>query len=148
MTERDSLGVEVVGGCVSVEKSNRVIGVNGESSLSTAVLGLAGAVVAPVIGSAHGGARKVKSGNTLVEALGSLAQKRVITATRSRRGRRGSTKVSGVEKAGVVVGNESLTDSDIQAHQRYLQLEAEATLKLGNLIEVLKDFLIVIVDFN
>ncbi|KAK8596579.1 hypothetical protein V6N12_065062 [Hibiscus sabdariffa] len=87
VAEWDSLGVKVIGDCASAEKPDRVIGVNGESSPSTSVLGLAGAAVAPVIRSAHGGARKVKSVNTLVEALGSPAQKRVIVAARSRRGR-------------------------------------------------------------
>ncbi|KAK8507688.1 hypothetical protein V6N12_067021 [Hibiscus sabdariffa] len=64
-----------------------VVSVYGKSSPSTVVLGLVGAVVAPVIRCAYGGARKVKSVNTLVETLESPAQKRVIVATRSRRGR-------------------------------------------------------------
>ncbi|KAK9033432.1 hypothetical protein V6N11_018465 [Hibiscus sabdariffa] len=75
---------QVVGDCESAEKYGRVVGVNGEGAPSTAVLGLVGAAVTPVIGSAHGGARKVKSVNTLVEALGSPAQKRVIDAARTR----------------------------------------------------------------
>ncbi|KAK9043286.1 hypothetical protein V6N11_071632 [Hibiscus sabdariffa] len=90
--ERDSLGVKVVGDCESAGKYGRVVGVNGEGTPSTAVLGLAGAAAAPVIGSAHGGARKVKSVNTLVEDIGSLAQKHVIAAARSRRGRGRSAK--------------------------------------------------------
>ncbi|KAK8564800.1 hypothetical protein V6N12_058382 [Hibiscus sabdariffa] len=45
------------------------------------------ATVAPVIWFAHGGARKVKSVNTLVEALGSPVEKRVIVVARSMRGR-------------------------------------------------------------
>ncbi|KAL4383709.1 hypothetical protein GQ457_15G014990 [Hibiscus cannabinus] len=132
--EHDSIGVKVVGDCESAEKYGRVIGVNSEGAPSTTVLGLAGAAAAPVMGSAHGGARKVKSVNTLVEALGSPAQKRVIAAARSRRGRERPAKVSRVEEAGGVVANESLSNSDIQARQRYLHSEAEATLKLGNLI--------------
>ncbi|KAK8997089.1 hypothetical protein V6N11_020578 [Hibiscus sabdariffa] len=87
ISERDSLGVKVVGDCESAEKYGRVVGVNGECAPSTTILGLAGAAAAPVIGSTHGGARKVKSVNTLVEALESPAQKRVIAADRSRRGR-------------------------------------------------------------
>ncbi|KAL4351562.1 hypothetical protein GQ457_06G013110 [Hibiscus cannabinus] len=127
---------EVVGDCDAAEKYGHVVGVNSEDAPSMATLGLVGAAAAPVIGSAHGGARKVKSVNTLVEALGSPAQKRVIAAARSRRGRGWPAKVSRVEEAGGVVANESLTDSDIQACQRYLQSKAEATLKLGNLIGV------------
>ncbi|KAK9045676.1 hypothetical protein V6N11_051585 [Hibiscus sabdariffa] len=115
IAERDSLGVKVVGDCESAEKYGRVVGVNGEGAPSTTILGLVGAAAAPVIGSAHGGARKVKSVNTLVEALGSPAQKRVIAAARSRRGRRRPAKVSRVEEAGGVMENESLTGSDIQA---------------------------------
>ncbi|KAK9011648.1 hypothetical protein V6N11_044494 [Hibiscus sabdariffa] len=111
----DSLGVKVVGDCESAEKYGRVVGVNGEGAPSTAVLGLAGAAAPPIIGSTHGGARKVKSVNTLVEALGSPAQKRVIAAARSRRGRDRPAKVSKVEEASRVVANELLTDSDIQA---------------------------------
>ncbi|KAK9043361.1 hypothetical protein V6N11_071706 [Hibiscus sabdariffa] len=118
---RDSLGVKVVGDCESAEKYGRVVGVNGEGTPSTVVLGLVGAVAAPVIRSAHEGARKVKSINTLVEALGSLAQKCVIAAARSRRGRGRPANVSRVEEASGVVANESLTDSDIQARQHYLQ---------------------------
>ncbi|KAL4303994.1 hypothetical protein GQ457_10G007720 [Hibiscus cannabinus] len=136
IAERDSLGVKVVGDCESAEKYVCVVCVNGEGAPLTVVLGLAGAAATPVIGSAHGGARKVKSVNTLVEALGSPAQKRVITAGTSRRGRGQPAKVSRVEEAGGVVANELLTDSDIQARQRYLQSKAEATLKLGNLIGV------------
>ncbi|KAK8510957.1 hypothetical protein V6N12_036869 [Hibiscus sabdariffa] len=71
IVERDFLGVKVVGDCESAEKYGRVVGVNREGAPSTAVLGLAGASAAPVIGSAHGSARKVKSVDTLVEALGS-----------------------------------------------------------------------------
>ncbi|KAL4318872.1 hypothetical protein GQ457_18G012420 [Hibiscus cannabinus] len=112
VAERDSLGVKVVSDCESAEQYGRVVSVNGEGSPSTSVLGLAGAAAAPVIGSAHGGARKVK------------------------RGRGRSAKVSRVEEAGRVVANKSLTDSDIQACQRYLQSEAEATFKLWNLIGV------------
>ncbi|KAK8578832.1 hypothetical protein V6N12_069176 [Hibiscus sabdariffa] len=62
-----------VADCDSLEESVRVIGVNGESSSSTTIVGLVGATVAPVIGTAQGGARKVKSVNTLVEDLGSPA---------------------------------------------------------------------------
>ncbi|KAK8694480.1 hypothetical protein V6N13_072031 [Hibiscus sabdariffa] len=113
IAERDSLGVKVVWDCESAEKYGRVVGVNGESTPLMVVLGLDGAAASPVIGSAHGGARKVKSVNTLVEALGSLAQKHVITAARSRRGRGRPAKVSRVEEAGGVVVNESLTNSDI-----------------------------------
>ncbi|KAK9037669.1 hypothetical protein V6N11_022571 [Hibiscus sabdariffa] len=87
VAERDSLGVKVVGDCESAEKYGCLVGVNSEGAHSTVILGLAGAAVAPVIGSAHGGTRKVKSVNTLVEALGSPVQKRVIDAARSRRGR-------------------------------------------------------------
>ncbi|KAK8538938.1 hypothetical protein V6N12_034642 [Hibiscus sabdariffa] len=103
VAERDSLGVKVVGDCASTKHYGRVVGMNGKSSPSTMVLGLVGAIVAPVIGSTHGGARKVKSDNTLVEALGSSAQKRVIATARSRRGREQPTKVSRVEEAGGVV---------------------------------------------
>ncbi|KAK9042116.1 hypothetical protein V6N11_017195 [Hibiscus sabdariffa] len=60
---------------------------NGEDAPLTVVLGLAGAVAAPIIKSAHGGAGKVKLVNTLVDALGSPAQKRVIAVAWSRRGR-------------------------------------------------------------
>ncbi|KAK9031619.1 hypothetical protein V6N11_055914 [Hibiscus sabdariffa] len=73
VAERDSLGVKVVGDCESTEQYGRVIGVNSEGSHSTVVLGLCKAAATPAIGSAHGGARKVKSINTLVEALESLA---------------------------------------------------------------------------
>ncbi|KAK8998879.1 hypothetical protein V6N11_070060 [Hibiscus sabdariffa] len=97
IAERDSLGVKVVGDCVLAEKYGHVVGVNSEDAPSMAVLGLVGAVTAPVIGSAHRGARKVKSVNTLVEALGSPAQKRVIAAARSRRGRRRPAKESNWE---------------------------------------------------
>ncbi|KAK8499745.1 hypothetical protein V6N12_073010 [Hibiscus sabdariffa] len=90
--EHVSLGVKVVGDCESAEKYGRVVGENSEGAPSTAFLGLVGAAAAPIIGSAHGGARKVKSGNTLVEALGSPAQKHVITAARSGRGRGRPTK--------------------------------------------------------
>ncbi|KAK8528283.1 hypothetical protein V6N12_074814 [Hibiscus sabdariffa] len=86
IVKRDSLGVKVIGDCESAEKYGRVVGVNGEGAPLTTVLGHAGAATAPVIGSSHGGARKVKSVNTLVEALGSPAQKRVIATARSRRG--------------------------------------------------------------
>ncbi|KAL4376869.1 hypothetical protein GQ457_02G028520 [Hibiscus cannabinus] len=136
INECDSLGVKVVGDCESADKYGRVVGVNGEGAPSTAVLGLVRAAVAPVIETAHGGVRKVKSVNILVEALGSLAQKRVIAAARCRRGCGRPAMVSRVEEAGGVVENESLTNSDIQARQRYLQSEAEATLKLRNLIGV------------
>ncbi|KAK9006335.1 hypothetical protein V6N11_035376 [Hibiscus sabdariffa] len=94
IAEHDSLGVKVVGDCESTEKYGRVVGVNGEGAPSTAVLGLGGAAAAPVIGFSHGGVRKVKSVNTLVEALGSLAQKHVIAAARSRRGLGRSAKES------------------------------------------------------
>ncbi|KAK8510101.1 hypothetical protein V6N12_007978 [Hibiscus sabdariffa] len=87
IAEHDYLGVRVVGDCESAEKYGRVVSVNGEGAPLTLGLGLAGAATAPVIGSAHRGARTVKSVNTLVEALGSPAQKRVIAAARSRRGR-------------------------------------------------------------
>ncbi|KAK8525409.1 hypothetical protein V6N12_014101 [Hibiscus sabdariffa] len=87
IVERDSLGVKVVGDCESTEKYGHVVGLNGVGTPSTTVLGLAGAAAAPVIGSAHRGARKVKSVNILVEALGSPAQNRVIAAARSRGGR-------------------------------------------------------------
>ncbi|KAK8992037.1 hypothetical protein V6N11_044929 [Hibiscus sabdariffa] len=99
LTERDSLGVKVVGDCESAEKYGRIVGVNGEGATSTGVLGLAGAAAAPVTRSAHGGARKVKSVNTLVEALGSPTQKRVIAAARSRRGHGRPAKISRVEEA-------------------------------------------------
>ncbi|KAK8513966.1 hypothetical protein V6N11_021565 [Hibiscus sabdariffa] len=94
IAERDYLSVKVVGDCESAEKYGRVVGVNGEGAPSTMVSGLVGAAAAPVIVSAHGGARKVKSVNTLVEALGSPAQKHVIVAARSRRGRGRSAKES------------------------------------------------------
>ncbi|KAK8990828.1 hypothetical protein V6N11_028788 [Hibiscus sabdariffa] len=94
IAEHDSLGVKVVGDCESAEKYGRVVGMNGEGAPSTAVLGLVRATAAPVIGSAHRGARKVKSVNTLVEALGLPTQKRVTAATRSRRGRGRPTKES------------------------------------------------------
>ncbi|KAK9025890.1 hypothetical protein V6N11_038744 [Hibiscus sabdariffa] len=106
IAERDSLGVKVVGDCESAEKYGRVVGMNGEGAPSTVILGLVGATVAPVTRSAHGDARKVKSVNTLVEALGSPAQKRVIAAARSTRGRGRPAKVSRVVEAGVVA-NES-----------------------------------------
>ncbi|KAK8661523.1 hypothetical protein V6N13_091122 [Hibiscus sabdariffa] len=57
ITEHDSFCVKVVGDCESVEKYGRVVDVNDEGAPSTAVLGLVGAAVAPVIESAHGGAR-------------------------------------------------------------------------------------------
>ncbi|KAK9046483.1 hypothetical protein V6N11_052370 [Hibiscus sabdariffa] len=82
IAEHDSLGVKVVGDCELAEKYGRVVGVNGEGAPSTEVLGLVRAAAAPIIGSVHGGARKVKSVNTLVEALGSPAEKRVIAAAR------------------------------------------------------------------
>ncbi|KAK9030745.1 hypothetical protein V6N11_032158 [Hibiscus sabdariffa] len=115
IAERDSLGVKVVGDCESAEKCGRVVGVNGKGTHSTVVLGLVGAAAASVIGSAHGGARKVKSVNTLVEALGSPSQKREIAAARSRRRCGRPSKVSRVEEAGGVVANESLTDSGVLA---------------------------------
>ncbi|KAL4387071.1 hypothetical protein GQ457_09G013140 [Hibiscus cannabinus] len=136
IVECDSLGVKVVGDCESTEKYGHVVGENCEGAPSTMILGLAGAAAAPVIGFAHGGARKVMSVNTLVSALGSSAQKRVIAAARSRRGRGRPTKVSRVEEAGGVMANDLLTNSDIQSRQRYLQSEVEATLKFGNLIGV------------
>ncbi|KAK8538848.1 hypothetical protein V6N12_034555 [Hibiscus sabdariffa] len=92
IAERDSLDVMVVGDCESAEKYGRVVGVNDEGAPSAAVLGLVGAAATPIIGSAHGGAGKVKSVNTLVEALGSPAQKRVIVVARSRRGCRRPAK--------------------------------------------------------
>ncbi|KAK8507687.1 hypothetical protein V6N12_067020 [Hibiscus sabdariffa] len=102
----------------------------------SALVGCVGAAVAPVIGVAQGGARKVKFVNSLVEALGSPVQQRVIVATHCKRDRGRPAKGGGVVDVGMEVVNESLTDSDIQARQRYLQLEAEATIKLGNLIGV------------
>ncbi|KAL4385872.1 hypothetical protein GQ457_09G021510 [Hibiscus cannabinus] len=85
--QRDSLDVRVVGDCESAEKYGHVLGINGEGAPSTAVLGLVGAAATPVIGFAHRGARKVKSVNTLVEALGSPALKREIAAARYQRAR-------------------------------------------------------------
>ncbi|KAL4280692.1 hypothetical protein GQ457_03G015910 [Hibiscus cannabinus] len=130
IAERESLGVKVVGDCESVEKYGRVVGMNGEGAHSTVILGLVGAVAAPIIGSAHGGVRNVKSVNTLVEALGSPAQKRVITVARSRRGCGRPAKVSRVEEAGRVVAKESLTDSDIHARVLAGLPSVEACLNL------------------
>ncbi|KAK8495383.1 hypothetical protein V6N12_057210 [Hibiscus sabdariffa] len=75
-------------------------GENGESPTAVVVLGTDGATVAPVIGSVQAGVRKVKSVNTLVEALGSPAQKRVIVAAKSRqgRGRPVKARIEGVDE--------------------------------------------------
>ncbi|KAK8988243.1 hypothetical protein V6N11_065839 [Hibiscus sabdariffa] len=97
VAERDSLGVKVVRGCASVEQYGHVVGVNGESSPSTTVLGLFGAATTLVIESTHGGARKVKPVNTLVESLGSPTKKCVILAARSRRGSDRPAKESKLE---------------------------------------------------
>ncbi|KAK8497932.1 hypothetical protein V6N11_076751 [Hibiscus sabdariffa] len=72
---------------VFVEKRGSTIGENGGDSPAGAILGSVGAFVASVIRFVEGSARKVKLVNSLVEALGSSAQQRVIATARSRRGR-------------------------------------------------------------
>ncbi|KAK9044701.1 hypothetical protein V6N11_058595 [Hibiscus sabdariffa] len=82
-------------------KHGVVIGEHRVASPAITILGPTGAAMAPIIGSAQGGARKVKSVNSLVEALGSPAQQRVITAARSIQGRRRLTKGNYMVDAGV-----------------------------------------------
>ncbi|KAK9044590.1 hypothetical protein V6N11_058488 [Hibiscus sabdariffa] len=60
----------------------------GHTALATeVVVGAAGAMLIPTIGTIPGGVRKVKSVTSLVEALSSSAQQRVIAVARSKRGR-------------------------------------------------------------
>ncbi|KAK9042333.1 hypothetical protein V6N11_017410 [Hibiscus sabdariffa] len=132
--ERDLAVVSMVvlGTLASWLQSQAVrLGNYGVASPKLAIEECVGVAVAPVIGVAQGGVRKVNSVNSLVEALGSPAHQCTIIVARSRRGRGRPTKGGGVVESGGEVVNDSLTDSDIQARQRYLQSEAEATLKLG-----------------
>ncbi|KAK8494395.1 hypothetical protein V6N11_021645 [Hibiscus sabdariffa] len=89
----DSVDSEAQGSsCVRVvELDNSVANTSAMFPLLVLV-GYAEAAVVPVVGTAKGGDRKVKSVNSLVEALGSPAQQRVITATSSKRGRGRSAK--------------------------------------------------------
>ncbi|KAK8516320.1 hypothetical protein V6N12_068928 [Hibiscus sabdariffa] len=75
-----------------VEKLGSIDGEHGVVFPAGAILGSVGAAVALVIGSVKDSARKVKSVNSLVEALGSPAQQRVLVAARSMRGRDRPTK--------------------------------------------------------
>ncbi|KAK8491834.1 hypothetical protein V6N12_041500 [Hibiscus sabdariffa] len=111
-------------------------GENRVNSPSAAILGTTGASLAPIIGIAQGGARKVKSMKALVEALGSPAQHRFIVVAYNQRGHGRPLKVNYLVEASGDVVNASLTDSNIQARQRNLQSEANATLKFGSLIDV------------
>ncbi|KAK8474784.1 hypothetical protein V6N11_021672 [Hibiscus sabdariffa] len=77
-----------------VELPGLNFGENRVASPSTAILGAVRAALAPIIGTTLGGSRKVKSVNSLVEALGSRAQQRVIAVTRTQRGRGRMTKVN------------------------------------------------------
>ncbi|KAK9033586.1 hypothetical protein V6N11_049773 [Hibiscus sabdariffa] len=74
VAERDSHVVNTLGNThASVEKSGVVLGKHGVVP-QVAFLGSAGASMVLVIGSVQGGARKDKSVNSLVEALGLSAQ--------------------------------------------------------------------------
>ncbi|KAK8600558.1 hypothetical protein V6N12_050411 [Hibiscus sabdariffa] len=120
IAEWDSLAVQVLGhSCATGAKSGSATREFGSIYPETAVVGFVGAVVASVIGVAQGGAWKEKSMNSLVEALGSPAQQHVIVVARSRRGRGQPSKGSGMVESGVEVANNSLTDSNIQARQRF-----------------------------
>ncbi|KAK8490911.1 hypothetical protein V6N11_073345 [Hibiscus sabdariffa] len=83
-------------------------------SLDFAVVGVAGAALAPVLGAISGGICKVKSVNCLVEALASPEQRQVVAVARSRKGRGSPAKSQGLIKVGSDIMNASLTDSDIQ----------------------------------
>ncbi|KAK8985098.1 hypothetical protein V6N11_076789 [Hibiscus sabdariffa] len=98
-----------------IEKPEGIVREHGVVSPAVVTLGCAGATVAPVIGSAQGGVRTVKSVNSLVEALGSSAQQHVIATTRSRRGRGQPEKGNYPVEAGGEMVNDYLTNSDIQA---------------------------------
>ncbi|KAK9033200.1 hypothetical protein V6N11_018237 [Hibiscus sabdariffa] len=89
------------------------LGDNCVTSSLAAVLGGDGAALALIIGYVSGGFRKVTSVNTLVEALGSMAQRHVIVAARSMRGRRHPAKGNCLVETGVDVVNASLMDSGI-----------------------------------
>ncbi|KAK8583508.1 hypothetical protein V6N12_067778 [Hibiscus sabdariffa] len=83
-------------------------------SSSSAVLGDAGAALAPVLGFVSGGVHKVKSVNCLVEALASPKQRQIVVAACSRKGRGRPAKFRALVDAGSDIVNASLTDSDIQ----------------------------------
>ncbi|KAK8562328.1 hypothetical protein V6N12_010412 [Hibiscus sabdariffa] len=87
VAERDSHVFNTLGNArESVEKPGVVVGEYRVVSHAVTILGSVGAVVVLVIGPVHGGSRKVKSVNSLVEALGSPAQQDVIVVARSIRG--------------------------------------------------------------
>ncbi|KAK8972988.1 hypothetical protein V6N11_028577 [Hibiscus sabdariffa] len=84
------------------------------SSPPSAVVGVAKAALAPVLGVVSGGIRKVKSVNCLVEALTSPEQRQVVAAACSRKGRGRLVKNRVLIEFGSDIVNASLTDSDIQ----------------------------------
>ncbi|KAK8590014.1 hypothetical protein V6N12_024400 [Hibiscus sabdariffa] len=90
------------------------LGENCVTSSPVVVLCGVGAALVPIIGTIPGGVRKVKSVNSLVEALGLSAQHHIIAAACSRRGCGRPTKGTCLVEAGGDVVNASLTDSDIQ----------------------------------
>ncbi|KAK8486573.1 hypothetical protein V6N12_001428 [Hibiscus sabdariffa] len=84
------------------------------SSSPLAVVGVAGATLAPVLGAVSGGLRKVKSMNCLVEALASPEQSQVVAAARSHKGLGRPAKNRDLIEVGSDIVNASLIDSDIQ----------------------------------
>ncbi|KAK8509009.1 hypothetical protein V6N12_016853 [Hibiscus sabdariffa] len=105
---RDSHLGHILGGDCAMS-----LGDNCVTSPPAVVLGDAEATLAPIIGSVPASVRKIKSVNSLVEALGSSAQWCVVHAARSRRGHGRPRKGICLVEAGGDVVNASLTDSDI-----------------------------------
>ncbi|KAK9025145.1 hypothetical protein V6N11_065042 [Hibiscus sabdariffa] len=80
---------EGIRGILAADKGDRelIVGLGNKVPSPARVVGATGAAFVPIVGVVPGVARKVKSVNSLVEALSSPEQQCVIAPTRTKRGR-------------------------------------------------------------